>query len=614
MSCPPPPLALKDDIIVGASGGDQGVRDWIVSLDPKTGNVKWKTFAIPAPGEPGSETWKDKNNAWQTGGGAFYVTGSYDPQTNLTYWGSGNPVPGYDASYRPGDNLFTNSAIAFNVANGKMEWYFQYTPNDSRDYDETGTHILVDTKVNGEDRKILTHPGRNGFNYTFDRLNGQFLKAGQYVGKVTWTKGIDPKTGKPLDYDPGKDVQIYAEPANVNANKVTRRVCPDQSGGNNYWPSSYSAKTKMLYIPSVEGCSDITPDHSAHVKGKFAGGTYVNPERLTSSIVVVDPATGEQKSRKDLPYPNSAGVLTTAGGIVVTALARRHHRRARRPDARGTLEDQRRHRLQRAADDLLGRRQAIPRHRLGPVAERQEQADPFARDADGLAGDRDLGVRAVRKRTRRLTAATPSAVISGSNGREGGVPPFGRPGLTTKCKSPRQLEPHVALELSFGLPVGMGVVLALALLSQIARLQCRNADPVDGLATVLFDESAHHRRLALGGRMIGAVPAVAAESRGDEVAQRIGLIAPARGIARIADDPQPHERAAGIEQRGEHHRESVHLGAGILLDLGAEIVGLGPIFQLVVVAEIDLVAAIGLRTAAAEVTPTTKRGSGRTAV
>ena len=314
------PLALKDDIIVGASGGDQGVRDWIVSLDPKTGNVKWKTFAIPAPGEPGSETWKDRNNAWQTGGGAFYVTGSYDPQTNLTYWGSGNPVPGYDASYRPGDNLFTNSAIAFNVANGKMEWYFQYTPNDSRDYDETGTHILIDTKVNGEDRKIVTHPGRNGFNYTFDRLNGQFLKAGQYVGKVTWTKGIDPKTGKPVDYDPNKDLQIYAEPANVNADKVTRRVCPDQSGGNNYWPSSYSPKTKTLYIPSVEGCSDITPDHSAHVKGKFAGGTYVNPERLTSSIVLVDPATGEQKARKDLPYPNSAGVLTTAGGIVVTAL------------------------------------------------------------------------------------------------------------------------------------------------------------------------------------------------------------------------------------------------------------------------------------------------------
>jgi alcohol dehydrogenase (cytochrome c) len=188
------PLALKDDIIIGGSGGDQGTRNWLASLDPKTGDLKWKTYAIPAPGEPGSETWKDKNEAWKTGGGAFYVTGSYDPQTNLTIWGSGNPVPGYDATRRPGDNLFTSSAIAFDVANGKMKWFFQYTPNDSRDYDETGTHVLIDDKVNGQDRKLVTHAGRNGFNYTFDRVTGQFLKAGQYVAKVTWTKGIDAMT------------------------------------------------------------------------------------------------------------------------------------------------------------------------------------------------------------------------------------------------------------------------------------------------------------------------------------------------------------------------------------------------------------------------------------
>ena len=244
------PLALKDDIIVGASGGDQGVRDWIVSLDPKTGNVKWKTFAIPAPGEPGSETWKDKNNAWQTGGGAFYVTGSYDPADQPDLLGLGQSRAGLRcARTGPATTSSPTARSRSTSANGKMEWYFQYTPNDSRDYDETGTHILIDTKVNGEDRKILTHPGRNGFNYTFDRLNGQFLKAGQYVGKVTWTKGIDPKTGKPVDYDPSKDLQIYAEPANVNADKVTRRVCPDQSGGNNYWPASYSPKTKTLYIP-----------------------------------------------------------------------------------------------------------------------------------------------------------------------------------------------------------------------------------------------------------------------------------------------------------------------------------------------------------------------------
>jgi alcohol dehydrogenase (cytochrome c) len=314
------PLALKDSIIIGASGGDRGVRDWIASLDAKTGELRWKKFAVPAPGEPGSETWKDKVNAWQSGGGAFYVTGSYDPATNTTYWGSGNPVPGYDSAYRPGDNLYTNSLIAIDAATGKFNWHFQYTPNDKRDYDETGTHILIDTTINGENRKIVSHAGRNGFNYSFDRLNGQFLKAGQHVGKVTWTKGIDPKTGKPVDYDPARDVQIYAEPANVNDDKTTRNVCPDNAGGTNYWPAAYSPKTKFVYIPELEGCADITPDYSRHVKGKFDGGTYVNPGRISSGIVMFDPASGEMKKRVDFAYPNFAGVLSTAGGIVVTAL------------------------------------------------------------------------------------------------------------------------------------------------------------------------------------------------------------------------------------------------------------------------------------------------------
>jgi alcohol dehydrogenase (cytochrome c) len=314
------PLALKDDIIIGGSGGDQGTRNWIASLDPKTGDLKWKTYAIPAPGEPGSETWKDKNEAWKTGGGAFYVTGSYDPQTNLTIWGSGNPVPGYDATRRPGDNLFTASAIAFDVANGNMKWYFQYTPNDSRDYDETGTHVLIDTKVNGQDRKIVTHAGRNGFNYTFDRTTGRFLNVGQYVAKVNWTKGIDPKTGKPVDYDPTRDLQLYAEPPGVLENEGTRLVCPEISGGSNLWPAAYSPKTRLFYIPSLEGCADVTPDHSAHVPGKFTGGSYTHPDRITSSLVVMDPATGQQKARKELPYPNTAGALSTAGGVVVTAL------------------------------------------------------------------------------------------------------------------------------------------------------------------------------------------------------------------------------------------------------------------------------------------------------
>ena len=158
--------------------------------------------------------------------------------------------------------------LAIDAATGKIKWHFQYTPNDNRDYDETGTHILIDTKVNGEDRKIVSHAGRNGFNYVFDRLNGQFLKATQHVGKVTWTKGIDPKTGKPLDYDPARDVQIYGEGANVNDDKVTRSVCPDNAGRHQLLAGLLQPQDRLVYIPELEGCADITPDHSRACEGQ----------------------------------------------------------------------------------------------------------------------------------------------------------------------------------------------------------------------------------------------------------------------------------------------------------------------------------------------------------
>ena len=314
------PLALKDEIVVGGSGGDRGLRNWVAALDAKTGEMKWKTYSIPAPGEPGSETWKDNHNSWQTGGGAFFGTGAYDPATNLTYWGSGNPVPAYDSSYRPGDNLYTNSAIAFDAANGKITWHYQYTPNDNHDYDEIGSHILIDTKVNGEDRKVIAHPARNGFSYVLDRLNGQFLKAAQTVKDLTWTKGLDPKTGRPVDYDPSRDVQFYAEGAESVADKNTHRICPSATGGTNFWPSSYSRKTGYLYIPAAEGCGQVSVDTSAHVKGRFGGGGGGGDERITSSFSILDPSSGEIKKRVDLPYPNSSGVLSTAGGLAVTGL------------------------------------------------------------------------------------------------------------------------------------------------------------------------------------------------------------------------------------------------------------------------------------------------------
>src|SRR5262245_12578884 len=155
------PLAIKDKIIVGASGGDRGIRDWIAALDAATGKLIWLKYTIPAPGEPGSETWKDKNNAWQVGGGAMWITGSYDTATNQVIWGTGNPVPMFDPTYRPGDNLFTNSMISWNPDTGHMNWYFQYTPGDHWDYDEAHSHILIDGHVPGDaagqPRKLITH-------------------------------------------------------------------------------------------------------------------------------------------------------------------------------------------------------------------------------------------------------------------------------------------------------------------------------------------------------------------------------------------------------------------------------------------------------------------------
>jgi alcohol dehydrogenase (cytochrome c) len=314
------PLAIKDKIIIGAANGDQGVRDWIGALDAKTGKRLWREFTIPAPGEPGSETWKDKNNAWQTGGGAIWVTGTYDPATNQTIWGTGNPVPMFDPTYRPGDNLYTNSAISYDPDTGKMNWYFQFTPGDMWDYDEVGTHILIDGMVAGQPRKLFTHSARNGFLYTMDRFNGQTLLAKPYM-EVNWTKGIDQKTGKPLDYDPTKDIQTYAGIGNLTPGEPLKKVCPSQAGGNNYWPSSYSPKTKLLYIPALSNCVTITIDREKHTKERgWNGGLSQTSERWESNLTAADPLTGEVKKTVHMRYPNYAGTLATGGGLVFNAL------------------------------------------------------------------------------------------------------------------------------------------------------------------------------------------------------------------------------------------------------------------------------------------------------
>jgi len=313
------PLVVDDKLIVGGSGGDRGARAHIDAFNADTGERLWRTYTVPAPGEPGSETWKGNTNAWEHGGGSYWQTGSYDPTTKLTIWGTGQPVPMFDPEYRPGDNLFTNSTVAFDINTGKMKWYFQYTPGDFLDYDEVGINQLIDTKVNGEDRKIIAHFGRNGFFYTLDRTNGQFIASQQYAQKINWTDGIDPKTGKPVEYDSNKDLQTYKIGKASRREQGALQGCPNIQGGVNYFPTSYSPRTHLSYGGGLEGCSTVTVDPSNDASGAYwLGGNYANAEEVKGSVTAMDPATGKKAQQLSMPHSVSSGVTATAGGLVFT--------------------------------------------------------------------------------------------------------------------------------------------------------------------------------------------------------------------------------------------------------------------------------------------------------
>src|SRR2546430_1146420 len=180
----------KELVLVGEStGGSMGTRSWAGAFDANTGALVWRTFTIPAPGEPGSETWKDKHNAWRIGGASVWQTASFDPDSNLIYYGTGDAFPTYDPEFRPGDNLYTASTLAFDADTGKIAWYFQETPNEHWDFDTPSPKMLYEVTLNGERRKVVANFSRNGFFYSLDRTSGQFLRADQYQATITWTKG-----------------------------------------------------------------------------------------------------------------------------------------------------------------------------------------------------------------------------------------------------------------------------------------------------------------------------------------------------------------------------------------------------------------------------------------
>jgi alcohol dehydrogenase (cytochrome c) len=320
------PLVVRDLAIVGPAGGEFGIRGFIDATDLNTGKQVWRTYTIPGAGEPGNETWKDGKDRWQHGGGSTWETATYDSDTDTIYQGIGNAGPDYDTEYRPGDNKWAASVLALNPADGKIKWGFQYTPNDPYDFDEISEHPIINAKVNGEDRKLVVHAARNGFYYALDRANGSFVAGKQYVDELNWTTGLDPKTGKPLNYDPTKDLQAYRVGSHgTRANPKGDRLCPSHFGAKNWEPSAYNADLNLIYVPSYEGCDFLETieqkdmaDQGGPVKprDRFVGGATKAPNRLYGSLKAIDPVTGEVKASERLEYPNLSGALATAGNVV----------------------------------------------------------------------------------------------------------------------------------------------------------------------------------------------------------------------------------------------------------------------------------------------------------
>jgi alcohol dehydrogenase (cytochrome c) len=320
------PVVADGKVIVQNGAGDAGTRGWVAALDVKNGNELWRFYTVPKPGDPGSESWKDDHNAWKTGGGGIWQTGSYDPATKLYIVGTGNPFPIYDPQFRPGDNLYTNSAIALNVDTGKLAWYFQYTPNDSWDFDEVGVHMLYDVKIDGQPRKVVGHYARNGFYYTLDRLTGKFIKAEKYVNDLNWTKGIDPKTGKPMEYSAKLDVQLYNPEARALRGDPQKRTCPTWHGGIAHQPLAFNPVKNIAYGVGTEGCFS---QNGAAVASRGKEGGIDNkasqPRQYSSdlyygAVTAFDAVNHKVLAKAVTDIEIRSGVTATAGGLVFSAL------------------------------------------------------------------------------------------------------------------------------------------------------------------------------------------------------------------------------------------------------------------------------------------------------
>jgi len=308
------PLVANGVVIAGVAGAEYGIRGYLEGFDAQTGKSLWRTYTIPEKGQPGSETWP--GDTWKQGGGSTWITGSYDPDLDLVYWGTGNPAP-WNPLNRKGDNLYTNSVLAFQPKTGKVVWHFQMTPGDPFDYDGVNEWILADLPVDGGTRKVIMHADRNGYLYVIERATGKLVAANAFV-KVNWADGIDKETGRPV---------WSAETKAVVDKGEKQRIYPAVSGGKNWGPMSFDPTKRLLYINTNEWGMDYEPAPVEQVANLKAGQPHYGvkfPAAFETDkrglLRATDPLTGKAKWELPFKSPNIAGTMATAGGLVFTGM------------------------------------------------------------------------------------------------------------------------------------------------------------------------------------------------------------------------------------------------------------------------------------------------------
>jgi alcohol dehydrogenase (cytochrome c) len=299
------PMPVDDLVITGIAGSEFPTRGFISAYDAATGSPRWRFYTVPAPGEPGSETWG--GDSWKTGGAATWGSGAYDAELGLLYWGVATPAPDFDHSARPGDNLYSSSMLALNVKTGKLVWYFQFLPGDDHDWDSIQTPSLINVNENGVERKLLVVANRGGFFYVLDRVTGKYLRSVPFVNQ-TWATGLSA-SGRPI------------RTPNSSPSKQGAYVLPSMNGATNWWPSSYSQKTGYYYLNSEEhgGLFFLTGPERPSPGHMYLGGTQTYTEAFATFVMAIDPTTAKIVWK----HPNAAvsteprgGLLSTAGGLV----------------------------------------------------------------------------------------------------------------------------------------------------------------------------------------------------------------------------------------------------------------------------------------------------------